>query len=1000
MAALTGTAAQNAGLQLAAKNVGGGLVHLGAPEGYTLNTDLSTLLQAATIMSLAVPAETANPTVADVDDGQTFSITYTPDTGAPTTVAFEFDTNGSLNNTANTRIAVAAAPFPASPEQVADEIVRVLAGTPLAGLLVGLQHVGGGLIHIHEGDEVSIDTGASTLFDGYVSRPLADAQVFVVSFDNDGDLVQVSFELDREGTTQPGNVVIPFTYGDTHEEIGQKIALAIATQLPLDLADAKHLEDGVVFLGGTIDHGVDLSNSPGLILLSQPSVTPTTSLVLPPSLTITVDPLGGAAIADGDYFQIIDTSLPAADQVLQFEFTSAGGANNLPDVTDQLIQYSTLDTAETIAQYIVDAINDLILPGYDAGDVLQPAVLPGATVTLAGANSYHSLNVFAPGLTPSGGRLADGETFSITYNGVTRTFEYDVERRPASSANPPDQFILFTRTSSNDEIGASTVAAIKSQPVLGLPDVQYAGRGVIEFHDTSRHVTVLPADAIPPANSLSLDGIPGGAVRLPFEPWSQFTGAMFADLIVDAINASPLTNVTASLRGGNSVFVDFLTAANEPADFVSGLANITGISNYFLRAIQDQPGNFLKSNQYTGETRFTILLPGADLDFGDARAVNRPSQYPTLFEEDGARHVVTPGWYLGDRVDGELQAQIVPPGFGDDLDHLVDLRNSTLELEGNSPLTVQLPDDVAELDTKYFDIVTADGTVQRFEFDEGRDGVVSGRAVEYDAGATLPQIAEALVAAVEAANLGLTPAHLGAGAVFLGGTQLHQIETTSSHIEIAGQPAYQITAAAGYQIEDGETLTISDGLDVVPWIFEFNLVGTVAAGNFPVSILPGDDAATVAHKIRISIEAARRSAPGDHGVAVTLTELGDGTLHVRGESSHTIEFQNSLLTYAAQTPVTLTVPAAGWGFELTPGLTILVEKKAGGGVADGQTFTLRDDANAVVFEFDTGRRPDASRRAPRGGQRPQFGPRGGRVDSGRRATGGRPRSHQRPGADG
>lgn len=965
-AALNGSQAQAAGLQLQAKNVGGGLVHLGAPEYYTLNTELSTLGQPATIMSLAVPAVTANPTIADVYDGQTFRITYTPPVGAPTTVSFEFDTDTFPNfNPANRRVAI---PANASPTQVADQIVTVLGTTPLAGLLVGLQHVGSGLIHIHDGDEVTIDPGTSKLSDGYVSRPLADdpvaPQVFVVSYDQDANSatppIQVNFELDREGTSQAGNVVIPYSYGDTHQEIGQKIAAAVTAQISLDLSDSKHLENGVVFLGGTIHHKVDLSGSSGLVLLSQPYVTPTTRLILPAPLTMTVDPRGGAAIVDGEYFQIIDTSLPPADQVLQFEFTSAGGANQAG--TDQLIVYSVLDSADTIAQYIVDAINALLLPGYDAGQVLQPVATPGGVVTLTGANSYHSLNAnFAPRLTASGGRLADGETFAITYSGVTRVFEYDVNGRLASSSNLP---ILFTPTSNNDEIGASTVAAIKSQPLLGLPGVEYVGQGIIEFHDTSRHVTVLPADAIPLANSLQLDGIPGGAVRLPFEPWSQFTGAMFAEMIVDAINASPLTNVTASLRGGNTLFVDFLTAANKPADFVSGQANITGISNYFLRAIQDQPGNFLKSNQYTGETRFTILLPGADLDFGDARVEGRPSQYPTLFTEDGARHVVTADWYLGDRVDGERQAQIVPAGFGDDLDHLVDLRDSTLQLKGSAPLTVQLPKTHSEtaLDATYFDLGSGVVT-DRFVFDRGRNGITDPArndtgvrvwAVPYDAGATLPQIAEALVAAVTAANIGLTPAHLGAGTVFLGGTQLHRIDTTSSHVAIAGQPTYQITAAAGYLIRDGETLTISDGKDVVPWVFEFDLNGVVAAGHFVIPLLPSYDSVRVAQEIKQAVAAAQRPAPAVHQPAVTLTDLGDGALHVFGALSHEINFRTSPLTYAAQTPVTLAVPAAGLGFKLTPSLTILVKKEAGGGVADGETFTLHDGAKTVVFEFETG----------------------------------------------
>jgi len=970
VAALRSPEAIAAGLVLDAKNVGGGRVHLGAPEHYTLNTKPGNLGQPATILSLAVPSVAGSPDVANVFDGQTFTITYSPATGPATVVRFEFDT--SLIPSVipgNVRVAIPTGPIPATPEFVADQIVAAVLGTPLDGLLQGLQHVGNGLIHIHQGDQTVIAPETSRLVEGYVSQPISDRplapEVFVVSFDNDANPgtppIQVRFELDREGTTQPGNVIIPFSYGDTHEEIAARIAFAIATALPLDLPDAKHLEDGLVFLGGTILHGVDLDASPSLSLRSEPFVTPSTRLLLPPVLTLTVPTAGGAAINDGDVFQIFDASLSPAERLLQFEFNSAGGATD--PATDQLVNFSSLDTPDAIAQAIKDAIENLVLPGYNAGAVLRPTLAPGGVVMLAGANGYHTLDASrAPTLTASGGRLADGETFSIEYNGVIRVFEYDSDARVSSPTNVP---ILFTVTSDNDQIGTSTVAAIRSQPLLGLPNVQYVGQGVIELQDTSQHITVLPADSFPPRDSLSLTGIPGGAIRLPFEPWSQFSGEMFAEVIVKAINDSPLTNTKAALRGGNTLFVDFRTAASQPVDYIAGLTNITGVSNYFLRAIQDLPGNWLKANQFTGETRFTILMPGAMLDFGDARVPNRPAQYPTLFEEDGARHVLAAGWYLGSRVDGEYQAQIIPGGFGDDLDHSVDLRDSTLTLQGNSPTTVQLPD-VANpgdvLDTRYFDLTTG-GATTRFVFDRGRNGILDPlrddtgiatvRAVEYDAGATLPQIAEALVAAVQATNLGLTPAHLGAGTVFLGGQPLHRIETTSRYLTLAGLPRYQITAAAGYQIEDGDTVTISDGVDVVPWIFEFDHDGTVAAGNFAVSLLPGDDAATVAQKLQAAVLNAQRLHPTLHSPAVTLTDLGDGSLHVRGTASHTIDFRNSTLTYASQTPLTLTVPAAGLGFQLTPNLTMLVRKTAGGDVADGQTFTIVDGVSAVVFEFDT-----------------------------------------------
>lgn len=960
--ALRGQQAIDAGLILDAKNVGDGRIHLGAPEHYTLNTKSGNLGQPATILSLAVPSVAGSPDVANVFDGQTFSLTYTPATGPATFVRFEFDTSLIPSVTpGNIRVAIPSGPIPATPEFVADQMIAAMQGTSLAGLLRGLEHVGGGLLHIHQGDETVIAPESSQLLEGYLSRPISDSpltpEVFVVSFDDDGDSVtpalEVQFELDREGTTQPGNVIIPFTYGDTHEEIAARIAVAIAASLPLELPEAKHLEDGLVFLGGTILHDVDLEGSPSLSVRSEPFVTPSTRLLLPPVLTLTVPEAGGADINDGDVIQVFDASLSPAERLLQFEFNSAGGATD--PATDQLINFSPLDTPEAIAQAIKGAIENLVLPGYNAGAVLRPTLAAGGVVMLAGANGYHSMDASrAPTLTASGGRLADGETFSIEYNGVIRVFEYDSDGTVASPTNVP---ILFTITSDNDQIATSTVAAIRSQPLLGLPDVQYAGQGEIELQDTSQHITVLPADSFPPGDSLSLVGIPGGAIRLPFEPWSQFTGEKFAEVIVKAINTSPLTTTTATLRGGNTLFVDFLTDANEPVDYIAGLTSITGISNYFLRAIQDLPGNWLKANQFTGETRFTILMSGATLDFGDARVPNRPSQYPTLFEEDGARHVVAAGWYLGSRVDGEYQAQIVPGGFGDDLDHSVDLRDSTLTLVGNSPLTVQLPDVAAPdlaLDTQYFELMAA-GVTTRFEFDRGRDGTGTpgARAIEYDAGATLPQIAEALAASVAAANIGLTPAHLGAGTVFLGGQSLHRLDTSSRYVLMSGLPVYQIQMPAAYQIDDGDTLTISDGQDVVPWIFEFDHDGTVAAGNFRVALLSNDDAVTVAQKLAAAVSAAQRSTPTVHVPAVTVTELHDGSLHVQGAASHTIDFGNSTLTYAGETPLALSVPAAGLGFQLSPSLTMLVRKTAGGNVADGQTFTIVDGARKAVFEFDT-----------------------------------------------
>ncbi|MBW2245177.1 MAG: hypothetical protein JRH01_24655 [Deltaproteobacteria bacterium] len=74
---------------------------------------------------------------------------------------------------------------------------------------------------------------------------------------------------------------------------------------------------------------------------------------------------------------------------------------------------------------------------------------------------------------------------------------------------------------------------------------------------------------------------------------------------------------------------------------------------------------------------FASILPQAgsatplvyeDLDFGDA-----PSPiYPTLLAEDGARHMIGPGLWLGDVIDAEFDGLPSPLADGDDLHGIPD----------------------------------------------------------------------------------------------------------------------------------------------------------------------------------------------------------------------------------------------------------------------------------------------------------------------------------------
>jgi hypothetical protein len=59
-----------------------------------------------------------------------------------------------------------------------------------------------------------------------------------------------------------------------------------------------------------------------------------------------------------------------------------------------------------------------------------------------------------------------------------------------------------------------------------------------------------------------------------------------------------------------------------------------------------------------------------DLDFGDAPDAINPSCYPTLLINNGARHTIVPGVYLGNLVDPEPDGQPTLNADGDDLDIL------------------------------------------------------------------------------------------------------------------------------------------------------------------------------------------------------------------------------------------------------------------------------------------------------------------------------------------
>ncbi len=84
------------------------------------------------------------------------------------------------------------------------------------------------------------------------------------------------------------------------------------------------------------------------------------------------------------------------------------------------------------------------------------------------------------------------------------------------------------------------------------------------------------------------------------------------------------------------------------------------LDNTEATGIRDLADNLLQPNEPLGQTRFTISIGGEEQDFGDAS-----STYPVLLLDNGASHVIEPGFHLGQLVDSEPDGQPSPNANGD-----------------------------------------------------------------------------------------------------------------------------------------------------------------------------------------------------------------------------------------------------------------------------------------------------------------------------------------------
>ncbi len=756
---------------------------------------------------------------------------------------------------------------------------------------------------------------------------IADGDRFTV---RQGAQPAVTFEFDSNDTRlNPNNIPIVFATTDSAAEIALKVRDAlIAANLGL--------------MPGAAGNRVHVGATATTIL----------NIIAPSQLT-----QRGVAqpIIDGEVFTIKLAEAGQPGQVVNFEFDNNGVLTDPANIaipfdasysTDDLVRGVTVVDPITMVSTHRPGILDVIANAgmaYGMYDLdLTPVYYDNGHVHLGGtvnhiletAGTGGLTQMGVPGVRPEFGiqipfegadvnGIADGQTFVLS-DGVTapKTFEFDSDGTlsPAS-----DVIVQFQVGDTADTVANLLAAAIgNAYPVLN-PVVVERATVVLQGADANFIFTPGPG----PATTLVQVGVPGmpAAVAVPFLPDDSFTDESLAINLLQAINTAVarglLVGTSAVTRGPEVTLLG--ASAVSPGTTAMGSVPTTG---QFVEAIQDIAGNDLQPNQPAGETRFTILLGGAQLDFGDApdSSIDPTFQYPTRFVDGGARHVISADnpLFLGSGVDADANGQPSLSALGDDTDHQIDLGTSPLTLQTRAPFSVTVPaaGGAAFADGETFTITLGAESVT-FEFNKvGNVSDVDHIAINVANADDAATVADNIVTAVrdQIARLALNPTvffktvnAMTLTNVNLGGTSAHTLANDSALTPANVAPATLTTPGAGSAlqlpqvltlivptaggatggIEDGERFTLTDSTG--PVVFEFDSNGAVQGTNRTVAFTAASTKEEIADAIVQAIVVYQAANPTRlQGVAPQ--HLGGGRVHIGGPSTVTANTANTTVT--------------------------------------------------------------------------------------------------------
>ena len=644
-------------------------VVIGGEPGVTAITTLSGLTQPGRTLALQVPQAGVGP--GGVADGDSFRL----ENGSDSPLGFEFDVVGDgVNAVQNRRVDVSSA---TTPEEIAVAIRDAILATGL-----GLNPVVEGdgktvYLDLPVGGTANVVTGRLEVVG--LSRTPLDGDTITITPADDSDPVVLEInrtdEPDGNGGViddgvEPGRFAVDISRTTTADEFSAFIANAMQSLTAVDglkQDDISVIPGGLLSVGGEEGLGLE-TDGYSMSVTGSPSVTGPSTVSINGPLILTLPLIGGSGIENGSVMVLADD---LGNEVV-FEYTTAGTVPSYPGSIP--IFYNAFDEVSVLVTNTVAAINSVAL-GITATEQINGRVSLGRIsedrVNINGIIDPTGQITAAPGLdraTLKRDIVRDGEILEITQGATTVRYEFEVASggggvtlgniavpfQPTST--PADVAASLAATLNNSPGGLSLDAQVVVDPITGDPT------GSVNLNDIPGTIVNIVA-----APTLELSGVPGGATPIQYSPSFGSTEMKFA--MISAVNSvnvpgePAVTPLTAEDRGGSTFFVT-------DARFFAGVADLDGyVENFFLPGVKDEAGNLLKANRSDLTTQFTILMPTALFDYGDAPdpLYGVAGRYPTTSANNGPRHVVGGPLKLGTKVDSNPNGLPGVNASGDDV---------------------------------------------------------------------------------------------------------------------------------------------------------------------------------------------------------------------------------------------------------------------------------------------------------------------------------------------